>query len=110
MPFGLSDKTINTLQQVFTNYAEIEHVILYGSRAKGTYHTGSDIDITLIAPTMSFERLLNLELAIDDLLLPYKMDISLFHKLKDPSLLEHISRVGKIFYENNHQNIIIVNS
>lgn len=106
MPFGLSEKTMQLMHNVFKNYEEIDAVIIYGSRAKGTFHIGSDIDITLSAPTMNLERLLQLENELDDLYLPYKMDISLFHKLKDPSLIEHINRVGKILYSNSSHTFI----
>ncbi|MCW0484384.1 nucleotidyltransferase domain-containing protein [Gaoshiqia sediminis] len=47
MKFGLSETTISLLCSVFENYPEIEEVIIYGSRAKGNYREGSDIDITL---------------------------------------------------------------
>jgi len=45
--YGLSDRTLNTLGALFRKYPGIEGVTLYGSRAKGTYRNGSDIDITL---------------------------------------------------------------
>jgi hypothetical protein len=32
-------------------------------------------------------------------LLPYSFDLSLFHDISDPEVLEHIQRVGITFYE-----------
>jgi hypothetical protein len=46
---------------------------------------------------MSFSELLKLESEIDDLLLPYKVDLSLKHQIDNQELLEHIERVGQEF-------------
>jgi predicted nucleotidyltransferase len=47
MKFGLSNATLEKFHSVFSKYPEIEEVLIYGSRAKGNYREGSDIDITL---------------------------------------------------------------
>lgn len=96
--FGLNQKTHAVLKDVFQKYTAIEQVIIYGSRAKGNFKPSSDIDLTLVAPSMSHELLLKLENEIDDLLLPYKFDISLFHQIDNADLIDHIKRVGKTFY------------
>ena len=36
---------------------------------------------------------------LDDLLLPYTVDISQFANLTHPELLDHIRRVGVVFYK-----------
>lgn len=99
MPYGLAQHTIDHLRDFFAGYPAIERVVIYGSRAKGTERPGSDIDLVLDAPTMSLNDLLVLESALDDLMLPYKVDVSLRHQLTSPELLEHIVRVGLMFYE-----------
>ena len=45
MKFGLKEKTITDIQSVFATVPEIEKAIIYGSRAKGNFKNGSDIDI-----------------------------------------------------------------
>lgn len=97
--FGLDAATIHKIQDVLSQFPEIEKALLYGSRAKGNYRPGSDIDLSLIAETLTADRLLQLENRLDDLLLPYQFDLNLFHALQNPALIEHIERVGKIFYE-----------
>lgn len=92
--FGLNHGTIKKIQEVFLKHPKIQKIILYGSRAKGNFKSGSDIDITLIAPKMSLSELLQIEHEIDDLMLPYKMDLSLFHQIDNPSLIDHINRIG----------------
>ena len=93
-PLGLPLKTLQQLQFVFAQYPEITEVILYGSRAKGNYRLGSDIDLTIVSPTLSHQQLLKIENQIDDLLLPYRVDLCLFKTIDNPDLIDHIERVG----------------
>jgi predicted nucleotidyltransferase len=95
---GLTAETQSKLMGVFKDYPSVQKVILYGSRAKGNFKPGSDIDITLIAPDSDLTDLFKIENQIDDLLLPYKLDISLFHQIDNASLIAHIKRVGIEFY------------
>jgi uncharacterized protein len=97
--FGLSENTMNKLDFVFRKYPEIQKVILYGSRAMGNYKNGSDIDITLEGNSLTLNFISKLENDIDDLLLPYTFDISIFEKISNPDLKDHIKRVGKNFYQ-----------
>jgi predicted nucleotidyltransferase len=96
--FGLKQYHIDLINSVFAQYPQIEQVQIYGSRAKGNYKPGSDIDLSIIG-NLDFGSLMKLENQLDDLLLPYKMDISIFHKINHPELIDHIQRVGKVFYE-----------
>lgn len=53
MKYGLSDATIAKLCGVFAQFPDIDKAILYGSRTKGNYKVGSDIDLTLIGVKLS---------------------------------------------------------
>lgn len=99
MKFGLKDETINKINSVFEKIPEVEQVIIYGSRAKGNYRNGSDIDITLKGAELSYKILDTIISEIDDLDTPYMFDVSIFDKLNAPSLEEHINCVGLIFYK-----------
>ena len=107
MKFGLEQNSIDKISSIFKQYEQIQQVIIYGSRALGNYRSGSDIDLTVKADNFSLSELMKVEIQIDDLLLPYKIDISLFHQISDPELVEHINRVGVIFYEKHGKNKII---
>jgi predicted nucleotidyltransferase len=96
--FGLKRTLIEQINRVIGAYPEIERVVLYGSRAKGNYKPSSDIDLALIGDQLTELRLLELETRLDDLLLPYKLDLCRFHTLQNPSLIEHINRVGQEFF------------
>jgi uncharacterized protein len=72
----------------------VQEVWLYGSRAMGRHRPGSDIDLTLVAPGLSHQDRLRLMGALDDLLLPWSIDLSLQHELPE-SLRQHVARVGR---------------
>lgn len=99
---GLDSETIIKIKTVFEKFAEIDEVILYGSRAKGDYKNSSDIDITLKGNSISLSTLNEIALMIDDLLLPYSFDISVYNNIDNSDLIEHINRVGKLFYKKNN--------
>lgn len=96
--YGLTVGDLQKLNDLFSANTKIERVILYGSRAKGNYKSFSDVDITLLGETLLNSDLSKLQIEIDDLLLPYKFDISLFKNLRNEALIEHINRVGKVLY------------
>ncbi|WP_432271450.1 nucleotidyltransferase domain-containing protein [Autumnicola tepida] len=95
--FRLKDHVLLKLRKVFKSFPGIKEAIIYGSRALGTYREGSDIDITLKAD-LNFDELIEVERKLDALLLPYRIDLSLYQKLSNPYLVEHTDRVGKQFY------------
>jgi len=98
-PYGLPPQVLERLNAVFRKRPQIDRVILYGSRAKGNFRTGSDIDLCLEADNMQIDDLLKLSGEIDDLLLPWKVDLALKHTIENPDLLAHIERVGMPVYE-----------
>lgn len=98
LQFGLPTQAINKLCDVFRSWPQIQRVVLYGSRAKGNYRAGSDIDLTIEADALSLSQLLAIENQIDELLLPWMVDLSLKRHIDNPALLDHIHRVGVPFY------------
>lgn len=100
-PFGLDESVLNHLKKIFRKHQEVERVIIYGSRSKGNYSIGSDIDLTMIAPNLTTSELFEIENEIDDLLLPYKVDLSLFHQIENQNLIQHIQHCGQSFYERS---------
>lgn len=96
--FGLPDQAIQQICGIFRQYKEIERVIIYGSRAMGKYRLGSDIDLSIESDQLSFSQLLAIENQIDDLLLPWKVDLSLKNQIDNPDVLKHIDTVGIEFY------------
>ena len=84
MKYGLSDIELNKLREFYARYEDIEEVILYGSRAKGNHKPFSDVDISLVGANLTRSQLNVIAFCvIDDLLLPYHFDLSIFHKLDE---------------------------
>jgi len=96
---GLHQKTIDALHTVLEKEDGVEAAVLYGSRAMGTYRNGSDIDLTLLGATLDLTTLQRIENNLDDLMLPYKIDLSLFKDIQNTELLAHIERVGWVLYQ-----------
>lgn len=99
MQYGLSDTTIEKICDVLSRHPSVEKAVLYGSRAKGTFKPGSDIDLSLHGATISMSEMGDIYSELDDLLLPYTIDLLIFDTLNHVDLREHIERVGKIFYD-----------
>lgn len=96
---GLSQDTIQKIQGVFTKYPQVDEAILYGSRAKRNFKYNSDIDLTLKGQDLDLTIQQKIELDLDDLLLPYKIDLSIFDSINNQDLIKHIQRVGEVFYD-----------
>jgi len=99
MPFGLSKKTIQKLSKIFEENTNTEEAIIFGSRAKGNYREGSDIDIALKGKKLDFEILKNLELEIDKLMLPYEINLVIYNNIDNKDLKKHIEKVGIEIYK-----------
>ena len=99
MNHGLSATTVAKIHGVLSQHEEVEQAILYGSRAKGNYKPGSDIDLTLAGNGLAGRIRGQIDEELNDLLLPYTIDLSLFASLTHPDLIDHIRRVGVVFYE-----------
>lgn len=99
MKFGLSDTVIKELQAVFRRHANIKKVLIFGSRSKGNYRTGSDIDLAVIGSDIDYNQLLSIHCEIDDLELLYSVDLLDYQKKKGTPIGDHIDRVGQVFYE-----------
>lgn len=98
--FGLKPEILQQLATIFQAYENVGSVVLYGSRAKGTYHARSDIDLTIKGDCITDSLIGKIEEEVDDLLLPYSFDISSWQQIDNPELREHIKRVGVVIYQS----------
>lgn len=103
MKYGLPDGTVEKIRHVFAQFPEVEQAVLYGSRAMGNYKPGSDIDLTLHGKALKGSLCASIAEALDDLLLPYTIDLSAFSQLQHPELEAHIARVGVVLYQRASQ-------
>ena len=101
MKFGLPDTTLSAIRNVFAHYKKAEKVILFGSRAKGNFKPGSDIDLAIDGKDLSIDDILALKISLDALHLPYTIDLIKYGSITDADVLEHIQRVGVDIYPHN---------
>lgn len=94
--WGIAIEDIESIISAIKRNIKPEKIILFGSRAKGSYKKGSDIDIAIVKDKISFDQLNQIRVDLNDLLLPYKIDILDFNKISNQELKEHILRVGKV--------------
>lgn len=100
MSFGLSEADIEYIVGVIAKYKEIKKAVIFGSRAKGNYKAGSDIDIAIYGEDITIDTISSLHsLLEDESPLPYLFDIVDYTHLVHKELKEHIDRVGIVIYE-----------
>ena len=94
--FGLPQRTIDELLNYFSSKPDIEKVVIYGSRAKGNYHNGSDIDFAVWSDDN--KNFLRIASELDDLPTPYKFDVTDYKTLTHKKKKNSIDNDGIIFY------------
>ncbi len=107
MTFGLKEETLMQIRNVISDFPEVEEVLIYGSRAKNYFRPGSDIDLAFKGNKLNLKIINKISLKIDDLLLPYKFDVSVFEHIDNKDLLEHIRLMGKTFYQRQYAATIL---
>ncbi|XGA79126.1 nucleotidyltransferase domain-containing protein [Halomonas sp. CH40] len=98
---GLPAHLAEQIQSELSRYPALHQAVLFGSRAMGTHRPNSDIDLCLDAPDLPFTDFLTLSAAMDDRVLPYRLDLILRHHIENPDLLTHIDQVGVVVYSNS---------
>ena len=98
---GLPLQTVEQIRLALGRFPEIEQATLYGSRALGRHRPGSDIDLSLSGSALSGAVLARIDTALDELLLPWRFDLSIREQLESPDLIDYIERVGVAFYQRS---------
>ena len=78
MSFGIDDNDFKRIVDILKLNKKISTAILFGSRAKGSFEPGSDIDIAIKGSELNLNVIIELKITLDDLLLPYKFDIVIY--------------------------------
>ncbi len=91
---NLSQETANQIINILKKDEKVQKIILFGSRAKGTAKSGSDIDLAIVGENINFRDLCRFGVQLDDLDLPYQIDLVDYNTITNPELKSHIDRVG----------------
>jgi hypothetical protein len=90
METGLSDKSLQAIANVVYSNIRVQEAKIFGSRAIGTFHEGSDIDICLFGKELTISDLNRISSELDDLNIPEIVDLVNFRTIKNENLLKHI--------------------
>ena len=99
--FGLPERTVNELLEYFKSKPGVEKVVVYGSRAKGNFRNGSDIDFAIWTDDKSAYEL-RIEAELDDLETPYMFDVTDYKNLTHEGMKNSIDRDGVLFYKKEN--------
>lgn len=98
--FGLLKTDLDEIIKYLVTIPEVEEAYVLGSRAKGNYHQGSDVDIALKGQDLSFSIISKISYHLnEESVMPYRFDVLNYHDISNEELLAHILRVGKLFYQ-----------
>jgi predicted nucleotidyltransferase len=92
--FGIPDSAWSKLIGLLEDDPRITRIRVFGSRATGHFRQGSDIDLCIDADPLTLQEKLRLDQRIDDLLLPWQVDLAVWHMIGESTLKDHIERVG----------------
>jgi predicted nucleotidyltransferase len=99
MTYGLTKSEFESIINVFIQTPQVVKAVLFGSRAKGNYKPGSDIDIAIYCTNLLFDDFLALQVKLDELDLLQKIDLVNFNSIENLEFIEHINRIGIIIYK-----------
>lgn len=92
--FGIKDQYWKSILTIIRANPKVEQVILFGSRALGSFKPGSDIDLCLKGEQITQADLTQFLVSLDELDLPWVVDLVIFSQISNPDLRDHIERVG----------------
>lgn len=92
--YGIKQETWDKITGILRSNPAVEEVILFGSRAKGNFKDGSDIDICVKGTSLSDRDIIVLANELDELNLPWEIDLLRYEEISDKAVIEHIDRVG----------------
>jgi predicted nucleotidyltransferase len=96
----LTDKQRAELLRVFGAFAPVvQRVDVYGSRARGDAHPGSDIDLIVDGP-VKLDTLLRIAGALEDSYLSIFADVTAYNRLEPGRFADQIARDAKTLFDN----------
>jgi uncharacterized protein len=102
MEHGLKERDIENIVNASKEFSEIDEVILFGSRAKRTHKKASDVDLAIKGKEISEKMVKRLSSKlIEELPLPYFIDIVHYETIRNQDLIEHIDRVGDVIFSRS---------
>jgi predicted nucleotidyltransferase len=95
---GLRPAHFEAMLEVLRTYPGVQKVVLFGSRAKGTFRPASDVDLCILGPSLTLDDLAAISEQLDELPMPQRVDVVLEHLVESAPLRESITREGKVVW------------
>jgi type I restriction enzyme S subunit len=73
---------------------KVERIVLFGSRATGTFTLTSDVDLALFGDDLTLSDQAALAKAVAELSVPQRVDILIYHRIESQALREEICKHG----------------
>lgn len=98
--FGLKRRDMDEILMTISNYKEVESALIFGSRAKGTFKKGSDIDLALKGSELHHKIIKEISIQLNEYIpIPFFVDVIDYSHLKKKELKKHIEVFGKLIYK-----------
>lgn len=100
---GLTPQKVQTILRVIAGIGEetdsrVAQILLFGSRAKGTWREGSDIDLAITGTGITRGDVYRWVDRLEDELFPWSVDCALVDENAGEAFLAPIRRVGIVLY------------
>ena len=93
---GLSEAELEVLRGVFVRFPQIEEVILFGSRARGSHRPSSDVDLAIKGKNITIDTLAKLRYILEEETnLPYFFDVVVHDRVENEELKRAIDMSEK---------------
>lgn len=103
--FGLRESDMVAITQVLRDNPVVEQAVLFGSRAKGNYRNGSDVDIAIKGANITYRDVIHIQYVLnEETLMPYRFDVLHYEQVAHEPIGAHIQRVGAILYDSSVEN------
>jgi predicted nucleotidyltransferase len=99
MNFGLRTEDVDYIKAVLSQFPEIEKAVIFGSRAKGKFKPGSDVDLAVWGNGIDLTTIARVHALLEEEgPLPYFFDVVDYTHLEHTALREQIDRTGKAIF------------
>ena len=96
---GLRQPDLDIVLSILDKFPNVKEAIIFGSRAKGNFRNGSNVDIALKGENIDLEIVSTISYKLnEETILPYKFDVLDYQNINNSKLTEHINRKGISFY------------
>jgi len=94
MTDGLKPEYRRAIIETLSANPKVERIVLFGSRAMGTFTPTSDIDLALFGDDLTLSDQAALTEAMAELAIPQRVDILIHHRIENQALRDHIRKHG----------------